>query len=239
MRRYAYALLFTAAALVLCVGAGAQKKAQPDAKAAQSEVAALKQDASLAETLTWLNDNLTRYGKFTLFQPLPETGTRRRTRFLGLEARGCSVRYLVKHEQIGGGGGGGTVRAPVTDVERRSINEVVRAPNGLTIRSPDSRDNVYRPNVWKPTAEGSSSNVEARTVDLAALDPSLVRGETPKKWDGGFVAFSAGRGKAAVSYTDTNGKLQAYDGDGFYVNKKERVEQIADALRHAVELCKK
>lgn len=234
MRRYAYALLVSAAALIVCVGAGAQEKTQPDANGAKSESASLKENATLAETLAWLDDNLTRYGKFTLYQPLYEPGFRIRLRFVGLESEGCSVTYRVRHEQLGRGG---TVRAPVTDVTRRSINEVVRAPNGQSIRSPDSGDNVYRPNVWKPSADGS--NVDKRTLDLAVLDPSLVRGETPKKWDGGFVAFSAGRGKAAVWYTDPNGKQQVYDGDGFYVSEKNRVESIASALRHAIALCKK
>ena len=230
MRRYAFALLVSAAALFICVGAGAQKKAQPERKA---EPAPLKSDATLAETLAWLNDNLTRYGKFTLYQPLAEPGFRVRLRFAGLEAEGCSVTYRVKHEQLGRGG---TVRAPLTDVERRTIN-VVNGPNGRAIRSPDSADNVYRPDVWKPSADGS--NVDERTLDLAALDPSLVRGETPKKWDGGVVTFGAGQGKSALRYTDTKGRLREYGGGEFYVSEKDRVEPIASALRRAVALCKK
>jgi len=237
MRRYtrnlSVSVLLSVAALAACVVAGAQKKTRPDAKASQAESAPQKEDATLAETLAWLNDNLTRYGKFTLYQPLSEPGFRVRLRFVGLEAEGCSVTYRVKHEQLGSGG---TVRAPLTDVERRTIN-VVNGPNGRAIRSPDSTDNVYRPDAWKPSADGS--DVDERTLDLAALDPSLVRGETPKKWDGGVVTFGAGRGKVAVRYTGRKGKLLGSDGDRFYVSEKERVEQIADALRRAVALCRK
>lgn len=231
MRRYVYALLVTAAALFVCVGAGAQKKSKPEA-------ATLKADASLAETLAWLNDNLTRYGEFTYSNAagFDDSGVRSRTRFLGLEAQGCSVTYRVKRDYIGAGGGGG-LRPPTADLERRVIN----VGGGLfgRPRSPDPNDNVYRPKVWQPFAPAASDpNVEEGTVNLAALDPSLVRGETPTR-RGGVVIFEAGKGDTPVSYRGWDGKLKQYNGGELWVGKREHVKPIADALRHAVALCKK
>ena len=214
-------LLVSAAALAVCVGAFARQTQKPAAPPPQAEAAPLKSDASLAETLSWLNDNLTRYGKFTLYQPLYQPGYRDRTSFLGLEAEGCSVTYRVKHELLGANDNKGVIQAP--------NGEVVRAPNGDLVRATTN---------WKP-AESVGSNVSEHTVDLAALDPTLVVGKTPKKWDGGAVSFSAGRGKAAVSYRDKKGKLQTYDGGEFYVSERERVGPIAEALRRAVSLCRK
>jgi hypothetical protein len=214
-------LLVSAAALAVCVGALARQTQKSDAKAAQAEAASLKSDASLAETLSWLNDNLTRYGRFTLYQPLYQPGYRDRTSFLGLEAEGCSVTYRVRHELLSGGNGSGVIQSP--------NNDVVRAPNGDFVRAPSN---------WKP-AEPVGSNVSEHTVDLAALDPTLVVGKTPKKWDGGAVSFSGGRGKAAVSHRDSKGRLMQFDGGEFYVSERERVGPIEEALRRAVALCRK
>jgi hypothetical protein len=86
---------------------------------------------------------------------------------------------------------------------------------------------------------GYSSNVRERIVNLAALDPTLVRGESPKKWDGGVIIFGAGLGKVAVRSRDERGKMQEYEGGEFYVSEKEQVEAIAQALRRTVMLCRK
>lgn len=232
MRRYVLALLVTAAALFVCVGAGAQKKSKPDS-------APLKAGATLDETLAWLNDNLTRYGEFTYSNAagFDDSGVRSRTRFLGLEAEGCSVTYRVKRDYIGAGRGGG-LRPPTADLERRVISPS-NGPFGGATRSLDPNDNVYRPKVWQPFAPAASdTNVEEGAVDLSALDPSLVRGETPTR-SGGVVIFEAGAGKTPVSYRGGDGKLQQFNGGELWVGKREHVKPIADALRRAVELCKK
>ena len=232
MRRYVYALLVTAAALFVCVGAGAQKKSKPEA-------APLKADATLAETLAWLDDNLTRYGKYTYSSAagFDNSGAPSRTRFLGLEAEGCSVTYHVKREYIGAGVGGG-LRPPTADLERRVIGGG-GGPFGVPRRSGDPNDNVYRPKVWQPFAPAASDrNVEEGAVDLGALDPALVRGETPTR-RGGVVIFEAAAGKKPVSYRGSDGKLKQYNGGELWVEKKEHVKPIAAALRRAVELCKK
>jgi hypothetical protein len=78
-----------------------------------------------------------------------------------------------------------------------------------------------------------------QTLDLAALDPSLIVAKTPEKWDGGSVVFSAGRGNVAVTYKDWNNKVWKYDGGEFYVSERERVGPIAEALSRAVALCRK
>ena len=224
MRRYAcilsVSLLVSTAALVVCAAAGGQKKTQVPATAAPAEGVPLKENAPLAETLSWLNDNLVRHGRFTLYQPLFQPGYRVRTRFLGLEADGCAVTYRVRYELLGSGGGGDVVGAPNDGNVRRT--------RGVA----DTRPNNCQP-VW---ADGP--DVDVRTVDLAALDPTLVKANTPKKWDGGSVIFGAGGGKAAVSYKDRCGKLMESGGGEFYVSEKERVGAIAGALRHAVALCR-
>jgi hypothetical protein len=222
-------LLVSAAALAACVGALARQTQKSDAKSAPAEAASLKSDAPLAETLSWLDENLTRYGRFTLYQPLYEPGYRVRTSFLGLEARGCVVTYRVKGEILRGGGGGNVIQEPNSDVVRGPSGEVIRTANGDAARS---RNN------WKPASAGGP-NVDVRTLDLAALDPSLVKANTPKKWDGGSVLFGAGRGNVAVSYRDGKGKLLQFDGGEFYVSERERVGPIAEALRRAVALCRK
>lgn len=89
-----------------------------------------------------------------------------------------------------------------------------------------------------PLMDGGASTKE-RTVNLAALDPALVRGENPKKWDGGRVMFGAGRGKVAVTERDRRGRLHEYEGGEFYVSEEGAVEGIAKALRQAVVTCRK
>jgi hypothetical protein len=222
-------LLVSAAALAVCVGALARQTQKPDAKPAQAEAAPLKSDATLAETLSWLDDNLTRYGRFTVYQPLYEPGYRVRTSFLGLEAEGCVVTYRMK-EQIIRGSGGNVIQEPNSEVLRGPSGQVIRTANGDPVRT---RNN------WQPSSTSGDPNVDVRTIDLAALDPSLVKANTPKKWDGGSVLFGAGRGKVAVSYKDRKGKLLQYDGGEFYVSERERVGPIAEALRRAVALCRK
>lgn len=233
MKRYtsilSVSLLVSAAALAVCVAAFARQTRKSDAKPSQAESAPLKSDASLAETLSWLNDNLTRYGKFTVYQPLYEPGYRVRTSFLGLEAEGCVVTYRVKGEILRGGGGN-VIQEPNSEVIRGSSGEVIRTANG---------DVAHSRNNFKPYSTSGGPNVDVRTLDLAALDPSLVIGNTPKKWDGGSVLFGAGGGKTAVSYKDGNGKLMLFGGGEFYVSERERVGPIADALRRAVALCRK
>lgn len=221
-------LLVSVAALFVCAAALARQTRKSDAKPSQAEAAPLRSDASLEETLSWLNDNLTRYGRFTVYQPLYEPGYRVRTSFLGLEAEGCVVTYRVKGELIRGNGGN-VIQEPNSDAVRAPSGEVIRTVNG---------DAARMRNDWKPASSGGP-NVDVRTLDLAALDPSLVKANAPKKWDGGSVLFGAGRGKAAVSYTDRKGKLMRFDGGEFYVSEKERVEPIAEALRRAVALCRK
>jgi hypothetical protein len=228
MRRYAGILFISVAALVVCGAVAAQKQPKPVAQASKAEAAPLKENATLEETLSWLNDNLVRYGRFTVYQPLYEPGYRIRTRFLGLEAQGCVVTYRVKGDILRGGDG---------NVIHEPNSDVMRGPNGDAIRTANG-DVVHTRNNWKPSSGAGDPNVDVRTVDLAALDPTLVKGNTPKKWDGGSVLFGAGRGKAAVRFTDRHGKLMEYDGGEFYVSEKDRVEAIADALRHAVALCK-
>lgn len=221
MRRYACILLVTLFALAACAGAFAQKKQKPDAKSKQeAEFVPLKDGATLEETLAWLNDNLIRYGRFTLYQPLYEPGYRERTRFMGLDGKGCSVTYRVKSELLRSGGNA-TTPPPHGDI--------VRASNG---------DFTHSPTVWSPGASGGAT-VTKNTLDLAALDPSLIVAKTPEKWDGGSVLFSAGRGNVAVTNKNWNGKVSKFDGGEFYVSEKERAAPIATALRRAVALCRK
>lgn len=233
MRRYATALsvslLTFFVALAAFAAAYAQKKAQPASKPKDAVFTPLKDSASLDETLSWLNDNLVRYGKFTVYQPLYEPGYRSRTRFLGLEAQGCVVTYKVKEEVLRAGDGN-VIQAPNDDIVRGPNGEATRAVSGNVARS---RNN------YQPLLSHGRARVEVRTLDLAALDSSLVKANAPEKWDGGSVLFGAGHGNIAVSYKDGRGKLMQYDGGEFYVSDKERVEAIAGALRHAVALCKK
>lgn len=229
VRILSVSLLVSAAALAVCVAAFARQTQKPDAKPSQAESAPLKSDASLAETLSWLDDNLTRYGRFTVYQPFYEPGYRVRTSFLGLEAEGCVVTYRVKGEILRGSGGSNVIQEPNSNVIRGASGEVVRTANG---------EAALLRNDWKPATAGGP-NVDVRTLDLAALDPSLVVGNTPKKWDGGSVLFGANRGKTAVSYKDGNGKLMQSGNGEFYVSEKEHVGPIADALRRAVALCRK
>jgi len=109
MRRHAttlsVSLLTFFVVLTAFAAAYAQKKEQAASKTKEAEFAPLKESASLEETLSWLNDNLVRYGKFTVYQPLYEPGYRSRTRFLRLEAQGCIVTYRVREDIISGGGG--------------------------------------------------------------------------------------------------------------------------------------
>lgn len=222
MRRYACILFVSLFALAASAGAFAQKRPKPEPKSKQAaEFVPLKDGATLEETLSWLDDNLKRYGKFTIHQPLYNPGYRDRTRFMGLKAEGCSVTYRVKHQLLQAGGGF-TFRSPRGDF--------VRGADGGYRYSPDI-------NVWG-TGAGSPS-VMKQTLDLAALDPSLVVAKTPEKWDGGSVVFSAGRGNVAVTYKDWHDKVWKYDGGEFYVSEKERAGPIAEALRRAVELCRK
>lgn len=220
MRRYACTLLVSVFALAACAGAFAQTKPKSDSKSKQeAEFVPLKDGATLEETLAWLNDNLKRYGKFTLHQPLYEAGYRDRTRFMGLDGKGCSVTYRVRHQVLQAGG---------DFTARPARGDYSRAPNG---------DITHSPSIWSPG--GSSASVMKQTLDLAALDPSLVVAKTPEKWDGGSVVFSAGRGNVAVTYKDWNNKVWKYDGGEFYVSERERVGPIAEALRRAVALCRK
>ena len=222
-------LLASIVALAVCTAASAQKKPQPPPKDAQAEFAPLKESATLEETLSWLDDNLTRYGRFTIYQPLYEPGYRVRTSFLGLEAEGCVVTYRLKGE-IFRGGSGNVIQEPNSEVIRGPGGEVIRTANGDAARSR---------HYFEPYHTTGGPNVDVRTLDLAALDPSLVKGNTPKKWDGGSVLFGAGRGKTAVSYRDGDGKLLQFGSGEFYVSERERVGPIADALRRAVALCRK
>lgn len=224
MKRHArilsISILASAAALFVCAAALArQERPKSDPKSKQAEFVPLKGDATLEETLSWLNDNLKRYGKFTLYQPLYEPGYRDRTRFMGLDGKGCSVRYKVKHTLLTAGGSV-TSAAPNPDIRRAS--------NG---------DFTHSPNIWSPGF--SPSSVTEQTLDLTALEPSLVVGKTPEKWDGGSVLFKAAPGKSAVTQKEWNGRVYRYDGGEFFVSEKGHVEEIADALRRAVELCRK
>lgn len=224
MKRHArilsVSILASAAALFVCAAALArQGRPKSDPKSKQAEFVPLKGDATLEETLSWLNDNLKRYGKFTLRQPMYEPGYRDRTRFMGLDGKGCSVTYRVRHQLLQAGG---------DFTARPARGDYSRAPNG---------DITHSPSIWSPG--GSSASVMKQTLDLAALDPSLIVAKTPEKWDGGSVVFSAGPGKVAVTYKDWHDKVWKYDGGEFYVSEQERVAPIAEALRHAVELCRK
>ena len=172
MRRYACILFITAFALVACAAAVAQKKTQPTKEETPAEIAPLKEDASLGATLAWLNDTLLRYGKFTrelpMKYPAPEpSGQGIRYRFLGLEAQGCSVTYRVRQSYIGASGGSG-----------------VGVSGGGPPSQPGAREKssniIYGSGVSK-SASGANPDVVERTVDLTALDPSLVVGITQKK----------------------------------------------------------
>lgn len=225
-------LLVSIFALVVCAAASAQKRPQPPSNDAKAELVSLKESATLEETLSWLNETLLRYGKFTRRLPGELTSEQPaqsiRYNFLGLEAEGCSVTYRVrtKHIGTGGGGGGGGASADI-----QSANEYVRQPNG---------DIAYKPKFWKPSSGGGSgSDVVERVVDLKALDPAQVVAITPKRVKGAAVSFITGNGTTAVRGVDWSGKPVEFDGDELYVNDRAHVEAIADALRRAVTLCKK
>lgn len=221
-------LLASIVALAVCAAASAQERPQPPSKDAKAEFVSLKENATLEETLSWLNQTLLRYGKFT--RRLPGTLTSAqpaqsiRYDFLGLGSEGCSVTYSVRTKHIGAGGGGGGASADI-----QSANEYVRQPNG---------DIAYKPKFWQPSLGGGSDVVE-RVVDLTALDPAQVVAITPKKVKGAAVSFITGNGTTAVRGVDWSGKPVEFDGDELYVNDRAHVEAIADALRHAVTLCKK
>jgi hypothetical protein len=229
MRRYARITFVTFVALVACAASFAQKKTQPAKKETPAEIVPLKEDASLEETLAWLNDTLLRYGKFTrelpMKYPAPEpSGQGIRYRFLGLEAQGCSVTYRVKQSYIGpnsgsvGVSGGGP---PSQSGAREKTSGIIYGSRG------------------PKHASGANRDVVERTVDLTALDPSLVVGITEKKRKGGAVSFIAAGGKMSVRGVNWLGKPVEYDGDELYVGETERVEPLVNALRHAVTLCKK
>jgi hypothetical protein len=232
MRRYARILFVTAFALVACAAAVAQKKTQPSKKETQAEIAPLKDDASLEETLAWLNDTLLRYGKFTrelpMKYPAPEpSGQGIRYRFLGLEAQGCTVTYRVRQSYIGPSGGSSIGVSGGGPPSQDGARE--KSSNGGII---------YGSRGPKP-ASGANPDVVERTVDLTALDPSLVVGITQKKRKGGAVSFIAAGGKMSVRGVNWFGKPVEYDGDELFVGETERVEPLVNALRRAVTLCRK
>lgn len=218
-------LLASFVALAVCAAASAQKKPQPPSKDAQAEFVPLKENATLEETLSWLDETLLRYGKFTRRLPgTTQPAQSIRYNFLGLEAEGCSVMYRVRTKSIVAGDGGGGASADI-----QSSNEYVRAPNG---------DVDYKPKFWQPSFGGSSDVVE-RVVNLKALDPAQVVAITPKKEKGAAVSFITGNGTTAVRGVDWSGKPVEFDGDELYVSDKAHVDAITDALRRAVTLCKK
>lgn len=197
MRRFVQTISIFIVTFVACGVAAAQQQ--------QGRThAPLADNASLEETLSWLDARLRQYGRFTISYSLYEPGLRYRTRFLGLKADGCSVTYNVSYERFSSASG--NVVSPASDVT-------------------------------KPAVDGGPSANES-TVNLSAIDPALVKGENPKKWDGGRVIFGAGRGKTAVSRRDRKGRLQEYEGGEFYVSEEGAVEEIAGALRRAVSACR-
>ncbi len=195
MRRALHTVLISLIVLVTCSAARAQQPEFPDN-------VGLPENASLQDTLSWLDTNLRRYGRFTLYYSLYEPGLRYRTQFQGLDANGCSITYRVSYERLGPGG-----------------RDVISPSGQLTSLN-----------------DGNVSTRE-NTVNLALLDPALVRADRPKKWDGARVVFGSQRGKLALSFRDQRGKLRQYEGGEFYVSELDAVDSIARAMRQAVTLC--
>jgi hypothetical protein len=74
------------------------------------------------------------------------------------------------------------------------------------------------------------------TVDLKALEPSLVKAEKPKSWSGGRITFGSKPGERAVTER-INGKVMEYDSGEFFISEAPAVDVIADALRQAITMC--
>jgi hypothetical protein len=76
------------------------------------------------------------------------------------------------------------------------------------------------------------------SVDLAELDPTLVKAEVPKGWTGGRVVFSSVAGKKTVTRRTREGKVYHHHTGEFAVSEQGALGGIADGLRQAILSCR-
>lgn len=152
---------------------------------AQQTPQGLSSNASLEDTIRWLNERLKTDGNFYTGGGIPTDITR----FDNLSADGCKVKYQVTSQR--------RTTGPFTS-------------------------NVSRLR-WE--------------INLADLDASRVRAEPVSRGKYWRVVFYTMGGKKAIKSSSAQWGASWVSSGRFDLSRKDSMEEIAAALRHAIELC--